>query len=130
TTLAAGFTQLDAALATQRTSSINELTSLVDEVNTAAAQIAGLNQNISSAVNNGFSPNELMDQRDQLVAKIAEQVGVTIQNGDSGQIDVFVGGTALVRGTRAAPLAVEVGTDPAQTVKVTWADDSYPAGVT
>jgi flagellar hook-associated protein 1 FlgK len=129
-TLASGFTQLDAALATQRTSSINELTSLVDEVNTAAAQIAELNRNISSAINNGFSPNELMDQRDQLVAKVAQQVGVTIQNDDSGQIDVFVGGTALVRGTQSAQLKVEVGTDPAQTVKVTWADDGYPAGVT
>ena len=25
---------------------------------------------------------------------------------------------------------MDVGTDPAQTVRVTWADDSYPAGVT
>src|SRR5207244_2274114 len=47
-TLAAGFTQLDAALATQRTSSIAELDSLVGEVNGAAAQIAELNQNITS----------------------------------------------------------------------------------
>ncbi|HKN88894.1 MAG TPA: flagellar hook-associated protein FlgK [Acidimicrobiia bacterium] len=128
-TLTAGFTQLDAALATQRSSSTFELSSLVDEVNTSAARIAELNQNISSAINNGFSPNELMDQRDQLVAKMAEQVGVTIQNSDNGQIDVYVGGTAIVRGTKAAPLKVEVGTDPAQTVRVTWADDSYPAGV-
>jgi flagellar hook-associated protein FlgK len=128
-TLAAGFTQLDAALATQRTSSISELDSLVGEVNGAAAQIAELNQNITSAINNGFSPNELMDQRDQLVSQLAEQVGVTVQNGDSGQIDVFVGGTALVRGTKAAALKVDVGTDPAQTVRVTWADDNYPAGV-
>ena len=128
-TLAAGITQLDAALATQRSSSIAELDSLVGEVNGAAAQIAELNQNITSAINNGFSPNELMDHRDQLVAQLAEQVGVTVQNGDHGQIDVFIGGTALVRGTQAAALKVDVGTDPAQTVRVTWADDNYPAGV-
>src|SRR5438270_4114960 len=128
-TLAAGFTQLDTTLATQRTSAVDELSSLVDEVNTSASQIAGLNQNITSAVNNGLSPNELMDQRDQLVAKMAEDVGVTVKNGDNGQIDVYVGGTAIVRGTKAAPLKVEVGSDPAQTVRVTWADDSYPAGV-
>src|SRR2546421_9403197 len=128
-TLAAGFTQLDAALATQRTSSISELGSLVGEVNGAAAQIAELNQNITSAINNGFSPNELMDQRDQLVAQLAEQVGVTVSDGEHGQIDVFVGGTALVRGTKAAALKVDVGTDPAQTVRVTWADVNYPAVV-
>jgi flagellar hook-associated protein 1 len=129
-TLAAGFTQLDAALATQRSSSIDELTSLVGEVNESAAQVAELNQNITSALNNGFSPNELMDQRDQLISKMAEQVGVTVRPGDGGTIDVFVGGTAIVRGNRAVPLKVDVGTDPAQTVRVTWADDSYPAGVT
>ena len=128
-TVAAGFTQLDAALATQRTSSISELDALVGEVNGAAAQIAELNQNITSAINNGFSPNELMDQRDQLVAQLAEKVGVTVQNGDHGQIDVFVGGTALVRGPKASALKVDVGTDPAQTVRVTWASDNYPAGV-
>ena len=129
TTLMAGFTQLDAALATQRQSSVEELTSTVDEVNQAAARIAELNQNISSAINNGFSPNELMDQRDQLIAKMAEQVGVTVRPGENGAIDVFVGGTAIVRGAHVSPLRVEVGTDPAQTVRVVWAADSYPAGV-
>jgi flagellar hook-associated protein FlgK len=129
-TLAAGFSQLDSALATQRDSAITELSSVVAEVNTSAARLAELNQNITSALNNGFSPNELMDQRDQLIATMAEQVGVTVRPGDAGQLDVFVGGTAIVRGTRFSPLKVEVGTDPAQTVKVTWASDSYPAGVT
>jgi flagellar hook-associated protein 1 FlgK len=128
-TLTAAFTQLDAALATQRSSSVSELDSLVGEVNGAATQIAELNQNITSAINNGFSPNELLDQRDQLVSQLAGQVGVTVQNGDHGQIDVFVGGTALVRGSQASALKVDVGTDPAQTVRVTWASDNYPAGV-
>jgi flagellar hook-associated protein 1 FlgK len=129
-TLMAGFTQLDAALATQRQSSIEELTSTVDEVNEAAARIGELNQNITSAINNGFSPNELMDQRDQLIAKMAEQVGVTVRPGENGAVDVFIGGTAIVRGTHVSPLRVDVGTDPAQTVRVVWAADSYPAGVT
>jgi flagellar hook-associated protein 1 FlgK len=128
-TLMAGFTQLDAALATQRSSSIDQLTSVVDEVNQAAARVAELNQNISSAINNGFSPNELMDQRDQLIAQMAEQAGVTIRPGENGTVSVFIGGTAIVRGTQVSPLRVEVGTDPAQTVRVVWAADSYPAGV-
>jgi len=129
-TLAAGFTQLDSALTTQRSSAITELTSVIAEVNVAAARIAELNQNITTATLNGFSPNELMDQRDLLIAQMAEQVGVTVRPSDDGHVDVFVGGTAIVRGTRAVPLQVEVGTDPAQTVRVTWASDSYPAGVT
>jgi flagellar hook-associated protein 1 FlgK len=129
-TLMAGFTQLDAALATQRQSSIEELGSLVDEVNQAATRIAELNQNITSAINNGFSPNELMDQRDLLIAQMAEQVGVTVRPGENGTVNVFVGGTAIVRDTHVSPLRLEVGTDPAQTVRVVWDADSYPAGVT
>ena len=129
-TLMAGFAQLDAALDSQRTSSIRELGSVIDEVNAAAARIAELNQNISSAINNGFSPNELMDQRDLLITGLAEQVGVTVRPADNGMVDVFLGGTAIVRGTHVAPLRVEVGTDPAQTVRVTWAADGYPAGIT
>ena len=128
-TLMAGFTQLDAALATQRQSSIEELSSLVDEVNQAATRVAELNQNISSAINNGFSPNELMDQRDLLIAQMAEQVGVTVRPGENGTVNVFIGGTAIVRDTHVSPLRLEVGTDPAQTVRVVWAADSYPAGV-
>jgi flagellar hook-associated protein 1 FlgK len=129
-TLAAGFSQLDAALATQRSASIDELSSLVGEVNTTAASLAQLNDSIASAINNGFSPNELEDQRDKLISQLAEQVGVTVRPGDvNGTLDVFVGGTALVRGNRASALQVDVGADAAQTVKVTWAADDYPAGV-
>jgi len=130
-TLAAGFSQLDSALATQRSSSIDELSSLIGEVNATAKSLAQLNDSIASAVNNGFSPNELEDQRDKLISQLAEQVGVTVRPGDvNGTVDVFVGGTALVRGNQASALQVDVGTDPAQTVKVSWSADDYPAGVT
>ena len=129
-TLTDGFNQLDSALATQRSSGVDELGSQIDEVNTGASQVADLNHSISSAVANGDSPNALMDQRDQLVSKLAEEVGVTVRPGDvDGTVDVFVGGTALVRGASANPLKMDVGTDPAQTVHVTWASDGYPAGV-
>lgn len=129
-TLMGGFAQLDAALESQRTSSIRELDSVIGEVNQAAARIAELNQHIGSAINNGFSPNELMDQRDLLIAGLAEQVGVTVRPSENGMVDLFVGGTAIVRGTHVSPLRLEVGTDPAQTVRVSWAADSYAAGIT
>jgi flagellar hook-associated protein 1 FlgK len=130
-TLTGAFAQLDAALAAQRTSSISELDTMIGEVNSTAAQIASLNDNIATAVNNGFSPNELMDQRDQLISQLSEQIGVTVRPGDgAGTVDVYLGGTALVRGSRATALKVDVGTDPAQTVQVAWAQDDYPAGVT
>lgn len=130
TTLASGFRQLDSTLAGLRSSSIAELTATVDAVNATATRIAELNFSIEAAVNGGLSPNELMDQRDLLISGLSEQIGVTVRMGESGTTDVFVGGHALVRGTRADALEVTVDTDPAQTVRVVWERDGYPAGPT
>jgi flagellar hook-associated protein 1 FlgK len=129
-TLANGFSQLDSSLAQLRQSSIAELSSIVTDVNTSAQRIAELNAGIISAVAGGFPANELMDQRDLLVSRLAKQVGVTVRAGESGTLDVFVAGTSLVSGTKANQLDVSVGTDPAQTVRVVWSQDGYPAGVT
>ncbi|HLF41341.1 MAG TPA: flagellar hook-associated protein FlgK, partial [Acidimicrobiia bacterium] len=132
TTLANGFHQLDSTMATIRRSSITELQAMVADVNGTADRIAELNAQIQSSVHAGLSPNELMDQRDLLVSGLSEQIGVAVRpNPDgSGMVDVFVGGTALVRGTRAEKLAVTVGTDPAETVRVEWEKDGYPASPT
>jgi flagellar hook-associated protein FlgK len=129
-TLATGFRQLDSSLDELRQTNIAELRSVVADVNASAARVAELNHGINSAVLAGFSANELMDQRDLLIAHMATQVGVTIRPSDNGAIDVFVGGTAIVQGTNAATLDVSIGTDPAQTVRVVWARDGLAAGVT
>jgi len=86
--------------------------------------VAELNARIQSAVSGGFSPTDLMDQRDLLVNKLAERVGVTIRPGEAGATDVFVDGTALVRGVRAEHLQVDF---TAGTAEVRWEKDDAPA---
>jgi flagellar hook-associated protein 1 FlgK len=126
TTMAGGFRQLDATLAGLRQFAVAELQAIVAEVNATSSRIAELNTGIQAAVHAGFSPNELMDQRDLLVGELAEKVGVTVRPGEDGSVDVFVAGTAIVRGPRAQTLEVEIDTDPAQTVRVVWTADGYP----
>jgi flagellar hook-associated protein FlgK len=128
-TLVTGFSQLDDTLASIRANAVEELQSSMVDVNATAARVADLNQRIQVATTAGLSPNDLMDQRDLAAAQLADSVGATVRPLGDGIVDVYIGGTALVRGGTANSLKVVIGTDPAQTISVQWAKDSQPAGV-
>lgn len=106
--------------------------SLVDRVNTVADNIADLNNRIMAVTVAGGSAHELADERDLLITELSGLVGATIQSREDGQIDVFVGGNALVFGSTSRHLAVSgaanfgqaTGWDanPALGVTVEWAD--------
>ncbi|RZU34544.1 flagellar hook-associated protein FlgK [Blastococcus saxobsidens] len=88
---------------------------LVDDVNAAAATIAQLNTAILRASQSGRQANDLTDQRDLLVMRLADQVGATVRPQDGGVLDVIVGGMTIVSGGTASALAVEgaIGLDTA-----------------
>ena len=86
---------------------------LVKDVNAAADTIAQLNTAILRATQGGLPANDLMDQRDVLVTKLADQVGATARTRDGGVVDVVVGSVTLVAGGSASKLAVTGSTDPA-----------------
>lgn len=94
--------RLDSQWSAQHTT----LNAIVREVNTAATSVAQLNEAIRRADLGGSQANELADQRDALVMRIAELSGAESRGGDDGSIDLYVGGTALVRGGLAETLAV------------------------
>lgn len=132
TTVTNGFNQAAADLAGVWDASVEQLRITVVEANATAARVAELNNAIERAVKSGLSPNDLADQRDLLVMRLGELVGATAKPGDHGVVDVFVGGTSLVRGARAEALTADVpsGTsiaDASTPVRVTWAKDGYPA---
>jgi len=80
---------------------------LVTEVNATSAAVADLNVSIRDAAAAGTTPNELLDQRDALVQRLSELTGGTVRSGELGTVDVFVGGTAIVRGDRVTALSVD-----------------------
>lgn len=126
-TLASSFARMDSTLTTLAASTTEQLEAVVAEVNAAATRIADLNATIQSAVNSGLNANDLMDQRDVLVSRLAERVGVTVRPAESGTLDVYVGGTALVRGTTAEALRVDrLAQDR---VQVSWVKDGLAAVV-
>jgi flagellar hook-associated protein 1 FlgK len=74
----------------------------VDSLNSAAKQVASLNQQIAALKGNGQPPNQLLDQRDLLVKQIAQTINVTTIEADDGSVGVFIGGGQnLVLGSNA-----------------------------
>jgi len=100
--------------------SVNEqISGGVEQVNTYASKIAGLNQQISmmTAMAGGQPPNDLLDQRDQLVSELSQIVDVKVLQQDNGKYNVFIGtGQSLVVGDQAAKMqAVPSAADPTRT---------------
>jgi len=100
-------------------SSVNtSVTSTVDQINNYAKQIANVNQQIAKlkGAGGGNEPNDLLDQRDQLVDGLNKLVGVTVSQQDGGSYNISIGsGISLVQGTSYNQLAtVASSADPSR----------------
>ncbi|MBU1354876.1 MAG: flagellar hook-associated protein FlgK [Gammaproteobacteria bacterium] len=84
-----------------------QLQSSATAINSLATQIAGVNEQIARAKGNGQTPNDLLDQRDQLIRDINQYVQTTQIPADDGTVGLFVAGSQpLVLGTTATQLSV------------------------
>ena len=87
----------------------SQLTTTVATINSYSEQIASLNQNIllaRSSINQ--PPNDLMDQRDQLVLELNKLVRVTTTTNSDGSFNVYVGnGQQLVTGSQVTRMTAE-----------------------
>jgi flagellar hook-associated protein 1 FlgK len=65
----------------------------VTQINSIAKAISSLNNQIvtGTAQNGGQQPNELLDQRDQLVSNLSQLVGISTTTDPNGALNVFVG---------------------------------------
>jgi len=100
----------------------------VQQLNSAASQVADLNGRIRTALASGGNANELMDQRDQLTEQIASLAGGTVRQNTDGTVDVLIGGNAIVQGTDARSVALGGGLRLADGAAVTLTWTSGTAG--
>ena len=87
----------------------SQIGTTVATINSYSEQIAELNNNIviaGSSINQ--PPNDLLDQRDQLVLELNKLVRVTTTTNSNGTYNVYVGnGQQLVTGTKVTQLTAE-----------------------
>ncbi|HEY2454221.1 MAG TPA: flagellar hook-associated protein FlgK [Scandinavium sp.] len=95
------------------------IASTVSQINNYSQQIATLNDKISklTGVGAGASPNDLLDQRDQLVSQLNQLVGVEVNVQDGSTYNItMANGYNLVQGSSSHQLAaVPSSADPSRT---------------
>lgn len=108
--LVASFRHIDGELDGLRERIGIEFRNQVAEINDLADSIASLNEDIALAFGSGTGqpPNDLLDQRDQLVLKLSEKIGVTTLEQSDHTLNVYIGnGQPLVVGQKAGSLSVQ-----------------------
>jgi flagellar hook-associated protein 1 FlgK len=94
----------------------------VDQINSAASQVADLNKQIASVTALGQQPNDLMDKRDQLLDSLAGAAGaVSIPQADGSTL-VSIGGHVLVSAGGSIPLQTSPDPTKPDMLQVTWKD--------
>jgi flagellar hook-associated protein 1 FlgK len=91
-TLASRFAAAGDQLSTLQTGVTQDVKASVASLNAMAGQVAILNQQIAALKGSGQPPNQLLDQRDQLVGQIGALINVTTIDADDGSVGLFIGG--------------------------------------
>jgi flagellar hook-associated protein 1 FlgK len=109
----------------QMVSSQQQSTTMLPALNESLASIASLNAKISQVGASGTNTSALIDQRDQLIDKVAAQVGVEVVYSADGSANLSLkSGQPLVAGDIAAKLAYETS-GGVQTLTLAFANSKF-----
>jgi len=91
--VASSFQNASGELNSLNTDVNSRITADVTQINSIAKAISALNGQIvtGTAQDGGQPPNELLDQRDQLVSNLSQLVGISTTTDPNGALNVFVG---------------------------------------
>jgi flagellar hook-associated protein 1 FlgK len=82
-----------------------DLKNSITAVNGLSRQLAAVNSQIAAVRGSGHTPNDMLDERERLIGRIADYLQVTTVAADDGTVSVFVaGGQNLVLGGAATAL--------------------------
>lgn len=92
-----------------------------NDLNSLAARVAGLGEQIAQVQSSGQSPNDLMDQRDLMLDEMARLAGVDAVPQADGHLAVYLGSRPLVFGHLAGSVGALKGPgDPVS--RFVWSD--------
>lgn len=115
------FQSMDQRLSEVRDGVNQQVGTQITQINTLSAQVADVNQQIVVARANGSNstPNDLLDQRDQIVRDLNKLVRVSTVTQSDGSFNLFIGsGQALVVGNQSYKLQAVRAPDDAERITV------------
>jgi len=127
--LAQALNQRARSLITLRDDQDKAIVQSVAEINNLATQVAQLNAQIAHIKAIGEQPNDLLDERDRVLDRLAETSGARASIQDDGQALVSIGGHALVVGSKTFELAATPDPGNNNLSAITWAADGQSLNI-
>ncbi|NLV92558.1 MAG: flagellar hook-associated protein FlgK [Firmicutes bacterium] len=97
-----------------------ELAVKIGTVNQLAEQIADLNQRIVAISVTGDNPNDLLDQRDQLIFELSQLTNISVREQPNASITISIGGSTLVDYATVRRLEVIPATEQGEMPQLRW----------
>ena len=110
TSLATGLNSASQQLATIQSQAGTNVQLTVQEINADAANLKSLNVAIFNATAVGNTPNDLLDQRDQVIDKLSQLGNVAVTDLGDGTLKLTLDGVTLVNGQNGQTLTESGGT--------------------
>ncbi|KAB8064327.1 flagellar hook-associated protein FlgK [Janthinobacterium violaceinigrum] len=124
--MAQRFNSISTVMSNQLLSVQQQRAAIVPQANTTLANIAALNQRISTSTAAGTNVSSLMDARDQLIDGLAAQMGIEVLDQPDGSRNVSLkSGQPLVIGSMAGTLSSNMTNTGQQTLSLDFAKSSY-----
>lgn len=121
--LTQNFNTMESTLLSQNSAINTQFSTLAANITTIASDLAKLNESIGNTVSvtGAQLPNDLLDQRDQLLRDLAELVDVTTTVQGDQTVDVFIAeGQSLVVGTTSREVVAIPGTAEAERYEIAF----------
>lgn len=124
--MAQRFNSISTVMSNQLLSVQQQRAAIVPQTNTTLANIAALNQRISTSTASGTNVSSLMDARDQLIDGLASQMGIDVLDQPDGSRNIALkSGQPLVIGSLAGTLSSNMTNTGGQTLNLDFAKSSY-----
>lgn len=124
--MAQRFNSISTVMGNQLLSVRQQRAAIVPQANTTLANIAALNQRISTSTASGTNVSSLMDARDQLIDGLASQMGIDVLDQPDGSRNIALkSGQPLVIGSLAGTLTSSMTNAGEQTLSLDFVKSNY-----
>ncbi len=110
-TLAGRYAGIDARFEELARNTADEIRSVVDEINSLVLRIRDVNVALNDLAPSAAATQQsadLLDQRDLLLAELAEKVDISVVNEDQNNLSIYIGnGQTVLNGTEAFSLSAQ-----------------------